>query len=243
MERCGPSKPPVSLEAGMACATIVNNAAASSSCETLDLPLAPLLEHIATPTLANYTEHATCQKAKRKTRWGAKKGKKDSVHMTPLDPSLKGNNIIIFADAEEQVSNPIDAGSGETLFIPNPQEYNHNNVKVNPKHPRASFYWLLMDCYKQNPSGKSSKWIIDPYLDASSDGEQDSSDEEMGCSPQLFIPPWDKETIKDHWEDYELDAQHDSHMNDDYSYWRYVSNFDINTVADRQQLLVALAVV
>ena len=27
---------------------------------------------------------------------------------------------------------------------------------------------------------------------------------------------------------------------DDYSYQRYVSNFDINTVADQQQLLVAL---
>ena len=28
--------------------------------------------------------------------------------------------------------------------------------------------------------------------------------------------------------------------NDDYGYQRYVSNFDINTVADRQQLLIAL---
>ena len=60
-------KPPVSLEARMACATIVNNAVASSSHVTLDLPLAPLLEHIATPTLADYAEHAAQQKAKRKT--------------------------------------------------------------------------------------------------------------------------------------------------------------------------------
>ena len=29
-------------------------------------------------------------------------------------------------------------------------------------------------------------------------------------------------------------------MDDDYGYHRYVSNFNINTVADRQQLLVAL---
>ena len=37
-----------------------------------------------------------------------------------------------------------------------------------------------------------------------------------------------------------MDAQNNSHMDDDYGYWRYVSDFDINTVADHQQLLVAL---
>ena len=47
-----PSKPPVSLEARMACAAIIDNAVASSSHVTLDPPLAPLLEHIVTPTLA-----------------------------------------------------------------------------------------------------------------------------------------------------------------------------------------------
>ena len=61
-----PLKPPVSLEARMACAAIVDNAVASLSCQTLDPPLAPLLERIATPTLADYTEHAACEKAKRK---------------------------------------------------------------------------------------------------------------------------------------------------------------------------------
>ena len=40
-----PSKPPVSLEARMACAAIVNNAVASLSHVTLDPPPAPLLEH------------------------------------------------------------------------------------------------------------------------------------------------------------------------------------------------------
>ena len=95
--------------------------------------------------------------------------------------------------------------------------------------------------YKQDPSGKSFKKAIDLYLDAPSNGEQDSSDdEEMGRSPQLFTPPQDENTIKDHWEDYELDTQHDSHMDNDYRYHRYVSNFDINAVADHQQLLVAL---
>ena len=37
-----------------------------------------------------------------------------------------------------------------------------------------------------------------------------------------------------------MDAQYDSHALDNYSYRRYVFNFDINTVADCQQLLVAL---
>ena len=99
-----------------------------------------------------------------------------------------------------------------------------------------------MECYKQDPSGKTFNQIIDSYLNTPSDGEQDSSsDEEMGCSPRLFTLLRDKETIKEHWENYELDNQHNSRALDDYSYCRYVSNFDINTVADCQQLLVALS--
>ena len=62
-----PSKPPVSLEARMACAAIVDNVVVSSSSQTLDLPLAPLLERIATPTLAEWAEHDALQKARRKT--------------------------------------------------------------------------------------------------------------------------------------------------------------------------------
>ena len=62
----------------------------------------------------------------------------------------------------------------------------------------------------------------------------------MGRSLQLFTPPRDKGTIKDHWKDHKLDDQHNSHMYDDYGYQRYVSNFNINTVADCQQLRVAL---
>ena len=110
--------------------------------------------------------------------------------MAPLDPSLKGKNVIIFADVKDKVSNPINSESRETLFIPDPQEYDHNDVQVNPNHPRAQFYQLLMDSYKQDPSGKHFKQtIINPYLDVPSDGEQDSSDKEMGRSPQLFTPP------------------------------------------------------
>ena len=62
-----PLKPPVSLEARMACATIVDNAVASLSRVTLDPPPAPLLERIVTPTPAEWAEHDACQKAKRKT--------------------------------------------------------------------------------------------------------------------------------------------------------------------------------
>ena len=120
---------------------------------------------------------------------------------------------------DKMVSNPIDAESKEILFIPDPQGcYNHDNVKVNPKHPRAQFYQLLMDVYKQDPSGESFKKAFDLYLNAPSDGQQDLSDKEMGCSPQLFTPPQDKNTVKDHWDNYKLDAQHDSHMDDNYVY-------------------------
>ena len=85
-----PSKPPVSLEARMACATSVENAVASSSHQTLDPPQAPLLECIQTLTPADYAEHDACIKAKRSKTWQSLKAKKDSVHTTPLDPFLKG---------------------------------------------------------------------------------------------------------------------------------------------------------
>ena len=171
----------------MACAAIVDSAVVSSSHQTLDPPLAPLLEHIETPTPADCAEHAAQQKDKRKTHQGAKKGKNNSVHVAPLDPSQKGKNIVVFGDDEiprdKIVSNPIDFESRESLFIPGPQGYNHDNVMVNPNHPRAQFYQLLMDPYKQDPSGEHFKQIIDLYLDAPSNGEQDSSsDEEMDCS-------------------------------------------------------------
>ena len=215
-----PSKPPVSLEARMACAAIVKNVVASSSHVTLDPPPAPLLEHIATPTLAEQADFDARQKAKRKTRRGNKKGKKDSVHMAPLDPSPKGKNVIVFADVKipDEVSNPIDVKSGETLFIPNPQgNYDHEDIKVNPRHPRAWFYQLLMDSDEQDRSGDHFKQtIIDPYLDAPSDGEQDLSDEEMGRSPQLFTPTPDKNSVMEHWDEDKNDP--DSYAYDNYGY-------------------------
>ena len=240
-----PSKPPVSLEARMACTTIVENAVVSSSHQTLDPPPAPLLEHIVMPTPADYAEHDAREKAKRKkTHWGNKKAKKDSVHSTPLDPSKKGKNVKVFN--EKPVGNPI-AENGEMLFIPDPRGYNHNDIKVNPKYPRAPYFWLLIDSLTQDPSGKHFRRTYgleqptyNPYLDSPSDGEQDSSseDEEKGCSPLLFTPPQDEDTIMDSWDDDKNDPM--SYIYEDYSYWKYVSNFDINTVADRQQLLVAL---
>ena len=53
-----PSKPPVSLEAKMACAAIVNNVVASLSHQTLDPPPAPLLERIAREKPAEATKKA-----------------------------------------------------------------------------------------------------------------------------------------------------------------------------------------
>ena len=216
-----PSKPLVSLEARMACATIVNNAVVSSSHQTLDPLPAPLLEHIATPTPANYAEHATWQKATRKTCQGPKKAKKDLVHSPPLNPSLKGKNMQV------------------KFFNTDMSEEQIVSYKTYIHH---QFMEIANESLDHDPSGEHLMTMFDPYLDAPSDKEQDSSseDEEKGRSPQLFTLPQDEDTIKEHWEDHELENQHNSHAYDDYGYWRYVSNFDINTVADHQQLLVAL---
>ena len=157
----------------MAYAAIVDNAVASSSCVTLDLPLAPLLERIATPTLAEWAEHDACQKARRKTHQGAKKGKKDLVHAPPLDPSLKGKNVWVKffnTDMSEEQTVGLDT-------------YIHHQFMI-----------IANNLLDQDPSGSklveilnSTKMVKDynPYLDAPSNGEQDSSfeDEEMGHSP------------------------------------------------------------
>ena len=132
------------------------------------------------------------------------------MHAPPLDPSLKGKNVQVkFFDT--------DMSEEWTVSL---DTYIHHQ-----------FLMIANDLLDQNPSGSKLDEILNgtkmvkdynPYLDAPSDGEQDSSDKEMGRSPRLFTPPPDKDTIKTHWDDYKLDAQHDSHMDDDYSYRRYI---------------------
>ena len=150
----------------MACSAIVDNAVASLSRTTLDTPSAPLLERIATPTPAEQAAFYACQKAKRKTRRGNKKGKKDSVHMAPLDPSLKGKNVQIF-DNESK------------------------NKVSHCTYIMSQFTEILNKSLDKDPSGSGLVKMLNPYLDAPSDGEQDSSseDEEKGHSLQLFTPP------------------------------------------------------
>ena len=113
---------------------------------------------------------------------------------------------------------------------------------------QCHFMEIANDLLDQDPSGQklvkvldnAKKVECDPYLDAPSDGEQDSSseDEEGGWSLQLFTLPQDEDTIMEHWNGDKNDPN--SYAYNDYGYQRYVSNFDINTVADHQQLLVAL---
>ena len=62
--------------------------------------------------------------------------------------------------------------------------------------------------------------MFNPYLDAPSDGEQDSSleDEEKGHSPRLFTPPQDKDTVMEHWDDNGDKNDPDSYAYNDYGY-------------------------
>ena len=136
------------------------------------------------------------------------------MHTAPLDPFLKGKNVKVFSEP-----NPI-AENGELLFLDLVQ--NHNNTSNTNK----------------DPSGAIFAQMINPYLDAPSNGEQDLSDEE-GQSLQLFTPPQDKDTIMEHWDD-EHGNEPDSYAYNDYVYQRHDFTFNINTVTDCQQLLVAL---
>ena len=154
------------------------------------------------------------------------------MHQAPLDPSLKGKNVKVFEDP-----NPI-AENGAPLFIDLVPGNGPVDIKVNPAHPRARFYKLLIDSLDQDPSGESFWAQFDPYLDAPSDGGE-SSEEEEGWSPGLFTPPHSNEDTEMHgWDDEDNDPP--SHIYNDYSYRRCVSNFNINTETNHQQLLVAL---
>ena len=112
------------------------------------------------------------ERVKRKTLQG-KKAKKDLVHVLPLDPSLKGKNVQVnFFDADMQEEHIVSYDT-----------YIHRH-----------FTEITNDLLDQDKTGQklfkvlenARKVDYDPYLDAPSDGEQDSSleDEEMkGRSP------------------------------------------------------------
>ena len=94
------------------------------------------------------------------------------VHVPPLDPSLKGKNVQVkFFDANMQEEHIVSYDT-----------YIHHH-----------FMEIANDLLDQDETGqklfevlKNTKKVkYDPYLDAPSNGEQDSSleDEEMGQSP------------------------------------------------------------
>ena len=88
------------------------------------------------------------------------------MHTTPLDPSLKGKNVQIFNNILK------DKVSRCTYII-------------------SQFTEILNESLDKDPSGSGLVEMFDPYLNAPSDSEQDSSseDEEKGRSPQLFTLP------------------------------------------------------
>ena len=102
---------------------------------------------------------------------GNKKGKKDSVHSAPLDPSLKEKNV-------------------QVKFFNTDMSEEHIVSYDTYIHHR--FMEIGNDLLDQDPSGqklldvlKNAKKVeYNLYLDAPSNGEQDSSSEdEKGCSP------------------------------------------------------------
>ena len=86
----------------------------------------------------------------------------------------------------------------------------------------CQFTKIVNESLDQDPSGEHSSKMFNPYLNAPSNGEQDSSseDEEKGHSLRLFTLPQDKDTIMHRWDDYDNEDKNDpdSHAYNDYGY-------------------------
>jgi hypothetical protein len=141
---------------------ITDNAVASRSSTTLDnLPACPLVEHLTTPPPSEVEPPLPPKKVRKRAH--KNKGKKDSVHPIPIDPTL--GNVRIFLEQaricnlyndyeltapKSDFSNPL-AKNGETLFREPVQ--NHENPfnlnEGNPRHPCAAFYQRLMVSFEQ----------------------------------------------------------------------------------------------
>jgi hypothetical protein len=141
---------------------ITDNAVASGSSTTLeDLPAHPLLERLTTPPPSEVEPLLPPKKVCK--RACKNKGKKDSVHPTPVDPNL--GNVRIFSEqaricdlyndykltAPKSDFSNLLAENGETLFREPVQNHEnpYNLNEVNPRHPRAAFYQRLMVSFEQ----------------------------------------------------------------------------------------------
>jgi hypothetical protein len=140
---------------------ITDNAVASGSSTTLDdLPARPLVERLTTPP-PEVEPPLPLKKVHKRAR--KNKGKKDSVHPTPVDPNM--GNVRIFPEQarlcqlydnyeltapKSNFSNPL-AENGETLFREPVQNHEnpYNLNEVNPRHPRAPFYQRLITSLEQ----------------------------------------------------------------------------------------------
>ena len=92
------------------------------------------------------------------------------MHLPPLNPSLKGKNMQVKFFNTDMCKERIV--SYDTYI-------------------HCQFTEIINESLDQDPSGKHLLKMFDPYLNAPSDGEQDSSseDEERGHSLQLFTLP------------------------------------------------------
>jgi hypothetical protein len=132
------------------------------------------------------------------------KGKKDSVHPTPINPDL--GNIRIFLDqarfcdlyndykltAPKSDFSNLLAENSETLFREPVQNHEnpYNLNEVNPRHPRAAFYQRLMVSFEQKRWGHidfngDNVGTYDPYLDDVSIGNDTDSEDEMKPGPPI----------------------------------------------------------
>jgi hypothetical protein len=245
---------------------ITDNAVASGSSVTLnDLPARPLVERLTTPPPSEVEPPLPPKKVCKRAH--KNKGKKDSVHPTPIDPNM--GNVRIFPEQaricqlynnyeltapKSDFSNPI-AENGETLFREPVQNHEnpYNLNEVNPRHPRAPFYQWLIASLEQERQGHidlngDNVGTYDPYLDDVSIGNDTDSEDEMKARPpikrkvlNLGGVHWSEEetqSYKEGWDD--RDNNPDSYAYDDYGQG-YV-NFSTNHLAhinDEQHVALA----
>ena len=227
------------LKAKEECASIIENAVASSSAVMLDEALLEKLtleEHIQTLTPEEHEVYVECQRQKRRRNQATKKeavkaAKKQQLAMEPEAPVpdiVSNDQSSLYKtwqslhDHIQDMSNPRSKENGEPLFEEPLQ--NHENPfnvnKVNSWHPWYGYYKSLI----------SDLQAWDKYMDSVTSDPEDNRP--VGSKKKSG---WKKLCVHGLF-----DNKLDSYTYNNHGYHRYVTNLQSTTNTNEKQLLTQM---